>query len=105
MRLFTVYIGVLVCLAFIAAPAMAKKRQGIDYAPCRAEVRVTGDARPSEGWASAAMEKKWREEVKARFGEAFTVVANARDIRSRCYPGPLKTTRCEMIARPCEVKF
>lgn len=93
-------------VAVSATPALAKKsKQGVDYSPCKVEVRVAGDARPGEAWAQDAMAKKWQKEVKGRFGEAFTVLANARDIRSRCYPGPLKTTRCEMIARPCEVRF
>jgi hypothetical protein len=91
---------------FFSGPAMAKsKKQSIDMAPCKVEVRAAGDARPGETWAKEAMEKKWQKEVKGRFGEAFTVLANAKDIRSRCYPGPLNTTRCEMIARPCEVRF
>lgn len=93
-------------LVILSLPVEAKSRkQSVDMTPCKVEVRVAGDARPTETWARDAMEKKWQKEVKGRFGEAFTVLANAREKRDRCYPGPLNTTRCEMIARPCEVQF
>jgi hypothetical protein len=103
-RIATVFL-LLALVLMLPVEAKPRKKQSIDMAPCKVEVRVAGDARPGETWAREAMEKKWQKEVKGRFGEAFTVLANARDKRDRCYPGPLNTTRCEMIARPCEVRF
>lgn len=91
---------------FFSLPVEAKSRkQSVDMTPCKVEVRATGDARPTEAWARSSMEKKWKKEVAARFGEAFTVEANAKDARERCYPAGFGNTRCEKIARPCEVKF
>ena len=104
-KLATVVLLIGALLSVEVEAAGKKRKQGIDYSPCKVEVRVAGAARPGEDWASGAMEKAWKKEVKARFGEAFTNIENARDKRSRCYDGPLKTKRCEMIARPCEVRF
>jgi hypothetical protein len=103
-RIATVFL-LLAIVLMLPVEAKTRKKQSIDMSPCKVEVRVAGDARPGASWAESAMETIWQKEVKGRFGEAFTVLANARDVRKRCYPGPLKTTRCEMIARPCEVRF
>lgn len=99
-------LSMILLAAFFSMPVMAKAkvRKNVDDR-CKVEVRSTGDARPTEDWAKSSVSKKWVKEVAARFGEAFTVEENAKDARERCYPAGFGNTRCEKIARPCEVRF
>lgn len=93
----------------IAGSASAKKRSHDDdedspkHRDCKEMLSDRGSQRPSESMAKGTAEKSWTQSVRFKYGELYSDLANAKDVKYECSKssigGALK--RCELSARPC----
>lgn len=74
---------------------------------CKPVISVVGDQRPTIEGAKEQADKAWRQEVRFRFGEFYTMKDRARNLRYACSQSSIAEVlnqtmmRCAIIAQPC----
>jgi hypothetical protein len=118
------YLGILITLAFLAAPSRSdeyrcKGKKCRYYAApyevqeriCKDKVRGLGTQWVGEAGALEAAKKDWMERVRYDLGESYLDLSNAIDFVRRCGRVSIGEAagqymhRCEVIARPCKGDF
>ncbi len=126
-KLATLYLGVLLSLAFVLssfahADGSGRKRKPVRYYAtphedrdrdrhCEDKVQGLGTQWIGTEGAMDAARKDWMEKVRYTFGESFIDMKNAESFVARCgrvsigeVAGQV-TYRCEIWARPCKAQF
>ena len=125
-KLATLYLGVLLSLAFVLsslahADGPSRKRKPVRYyaSPhedthewgCLGRVRGVGTQWIGLEGAMDAAKKDWSERVRYDYGEIFIDLTHARDFESRCGRTSIGQVagqilmRCEVFARPCKAEL
>jgi hypothetical protein len=100
---------ILISIVAVAATASAKSHKHDDdddsdkRRDCKEVLSDRGNEWVTESGAKSAAEKSWTQSVRFKYGELYSDLANAKDVKFECAKasigGALK--RCEITARPC----
>lgn len=121
-RWSVLYLGLLITLAFLAAPSRGDEyrcqgRKCRYYASpeperqCAGKIRGLGTQWIGEEGALEAAKKDWMERARYDLGESYLDLSHAEDFEKRCGRVSVGQVagqvmyRCEILARPCKGIF
>jgi hypothetical protein len=99
----------LISIVAVAATASAKSHKHDDdddsdkRRDCKEVLSDRGSQWVTESGAKSAAEKAWTQSVRFKYGELYSNLANAKDVKFECAQSSIGGTlkRCEITARPC----
>jgi hypothetical protein len=98
-----------ISIVAIAATASAKSHKHDEdedsdrHRDCKEVLTDRGSQWITESGAKSAAEKSWTQSVRFKYGELYSDIANAKDVKLECSKASIGGAfkRCEVTARPC----